>query len=325
LRQRIGEQKSDQLGNLVSEKIVVAAPQVGQRLDHFLVQQYPDISRSALGRLIRVGAVRVNGDCVKAGYRVHGHDTVIVVFPPPEPAGIVPQALDFGILYEDSEFLVVDKPAGLVVHPGDGHPQGTLVNGLLHRYPHLPGNDGVRPGIVHRLDKDTSGVLLVAKSDKALEALGELFRNRLIAKTYHAILLRYPGRDTGRLVAPIGRHPVQRKKMAIQAQRGRYAATNWRVQQRWPGFSFVEIGLETGRTHQIRVHMASLGAPVAGDTLYGGRTRETLALSVERQLLHASTLEFQHPFTSEQMRITAPLPEDMNILLALLDKRDTEA
>lgn len=257
---------------------------------------------------------------VKTGYRLHEKDTVAVTFPEKEPSVLLAQPVDFGVLYEDEDILVVDKPFGLVVHPGDGNRQGTLVNGLLHRYPFLPGNQSERPGIVHRLDKDTSGVLLVAKSETALRNLGESFKNRLIDKTYHAILLRYPGRDNGRLVAPIGRHPVNRKKMAVLHDHGRYAATSWRVLQRWPGFCYVEIDLETGRTHQIRVHMASLGSPVAGDRLYGGRSGATVDLSIDRQLLHASSVSFHHPITGKKMQVSAPLPEDMQRVISSLDE-----
>lgn len=302
------------------EYFIVTADHSALRLDHFLVRRYPDTSRASLGRLIRSGAILVNTVRVKAGYRLHEKDTVAVTFPKKEPSVVVAQPVDFGILYEDDDILVVDKPAGLVVHPGDGNRQGTLVNGLLHRYPSLPGNQSERPGIVHRLDKDTSGVLLVAKSETALRNLGESFKNRLIDKTYHAILLRYPGRDSGRLVAPVGRHPVNRKKMAILRDHGRYAATNWQVQQRWPGFCFVKIGLETGRTHQIRVHMASLGSPVAGDRLYGGRSGATVDLSIDRQLLHASIVSFHHPVTGKKMQVTAPVPEDMQRVISLLNE-----
>lgn len=298
------------------ESFIVTTISSGLRLDHFLVRQYPDFSRAALGKLVHSGAVLVNDLCVKTGYRLRENDSVSVSFPAGEPSTLAPQPIEFGILYEDDDLLVIDKPAGLVVHPGDGHRQGTLVNGLLYRYPSLPGKESDRPGIVHRLDKDTSGILLVAKSETALKELGESFKNRLIVKTYHAVLLRYPGRDSGRLVAPIGRHPVNRKKMAVRPEHGRYSATGWQVLHRWPGFCFAEIGLETGRTHQIRVHMASLGSPVAGDRLYGGRTEATRKLAIDRQLLHASSIRFNHPVTGEAMALTAPLPEDMQQVIA---------
>jgi len=305
----------------VPEFIVATPEQIGLRLDHFLVRQFPDISRATFGRLVRSGSILVNDLQVKAGYRLHEEDTVTVIFPQKESTSLLAQPVEFGILYEDDDLLVVNKPAGLVVHPGVGNRQGTLVNGLLYRYPSLPGNDSERPGIVHRLDKDTSGILLVAKSETALRRLGESFKNRLVSKTYHALLLRHPGQERGRLVAPIGRHPVNRKKMAIRQHNGRYAATNWQVKQIWPGFCFVEIDLETGRTHQIRVHMASLGSPVAGDCLYGGRVKASLDLTVDRQLLHASTLCFLHPVSGEKMEFTAPLPDDMQKVIFSLNKR----
>jgi 23S rRNA pseudouridine1911/1915/1917 synthase len=303
----------------VPEFIVAIPEQIGLRLDHFLVRQSPDISRAAFGHLIRSGAVLVNEQQVKAGYRLHEKDTVTVSYPEKESTSLLAQPVEFGILYEDDDLLVINKPAGLVVHPGVGNRQGTLVNGLLYRYPSLPGSDPERPGIVHRLDKDTSGVLLVAKSETALRRLGESFKNRLITKTYHALLLRHPGQERGRLVAPVGRHPVNRKKMAIRHRNGRYAATNWQVKKTWPGFCFVEINLETGRTHQIRVHLSSLGSPVAGDRLYGGRVKGFL--TVARQLLHASTLCFSHPVSGEKMQFTAPLPEDMQEVISALNKR----
>ena len=271
--------------------------------------------------MIRTGNVLVNNSVVKAGYRIRDKDEIILRFPRPEPTDLVAQPIDFDILFEDEEVLVIDKPAGLVVHPADGHHSDTLVNGLLYRYKSLPGKETGRPGIVHRLDKDTSGVMVVAKTKKALTALSESFKKRTVAKTYHAILLRNPGKLQGTLTAAIGRHPVNRKKMAVRSNAGRYAVTHWKVLTNWPGFSFVEVGLETGRTHQIRVHMASLGAPVAGDELYGGRIRDGFDPPVKRQLLHASTLCFPHPVSEQNMQFTAPLPEDMRRVIHQLEKR----
>ena len=228
--------------------------------------------------------------------------------------------MPLSILHEDDSILVIDKPAGLVVHPAEGHWQDTLVNGLLHRYPNLPGDDPNRPGIVHRLDKDTSGVLVVAKNSLAHRRLSAAFKDREVHKTYHAVLLRSPKQSQGRLVAPIGRHPVQRQKMAVREENGRYAATRWQIVSAWPGFSLARIEIETGRTHQIRVHMASLGAPVAGDTLYGGQVQEIQGIPVSRQLLHASTLCFPHPETEKMVCYTAPLPSDMQQVLDRLDQ-----
>ena len=305
------------------EFFVDTSEQVGLRLDHFLVRRLSDHSRAALGRLICSGAIRVNDLQVKAGYRLRAKDTITVVYPENEVTALLGQPIAFDILYEDDDLLVVNKPAGLVVHPGAGNRQGTLVNGLLYRYPSLPGNDPERPGIVHRLDKDTSGILLVAKSENGLRGLGESFKNRLISKTYHAVLLRHPDQESGRLVAPIGRHPVHRKKMTIREHGGRYAATSWKVLQSWPGFCFVDVDLETGRTHQIRVHMASLGSPVAGDQLYGGRVKMDSGLNIHRQLLHASTLRFVHPVTGREMQFTAPLPDDMQHVISSLNTRNS--
>jgi len=303
------------------EHLVVTSVQSGLRLDHFLVRKFSGLSRAALGRLILSGNIRVNDCLVKAGYRLKKNDSIAVSFPRPESTSLLAQPIDFGVLYEDNDLLVIDKPAGLIVHPGDGHRQGTLANGLLHRYRSLPGVNRLRPGIVHRLDKDTSGIMLVAKTENALKCLGEIFQNRQISNTYNAILLRHPGQESGRIVAPIGRHPINRKKMAIRWHNGRYAATRWKILQKWPGFCFAEVGIETGRTHQIRVHMASVSAPVAGDRLYGGRVQSGVDLPITRQLLHASTLCFHHPVSGEKLRFTAPLPEDMQRVLSLLTDR----
>lgn len=297
--------------------------EAGLRLDLFLVRHLPDYSRSALGKLIRSGYVRVDGRSLKAGYRIDAGERVEVVVPPPAPAVLIPERIDFTVLFEDASLLVLVKPPGLVVHPAAGHSSGTLVHGLLYHCSNaLPGMDEQRPGIVHRLDKDTSGIMLVAKTDKALRQLAEDFRERRIDKIYHALLLRCPHDLAGRLVAPIGRHPVKRQKMAVRSRGGRYAATRWRVIEHFTaGLCFVELILETGRTHQIRVHMASLGSPVAGDNLYGGRVPEAKGLTVPRQLLHASSLRFNHPETGESLFFTTPLWPDMQMVLEQLRRQ----
>jgi 23S rRNA pseudouridine1911/1915/1917 synthase len=290
----------------------------GQRLDHFLTGKYPDHSRSSLNKLINTGCVLVNDKQVKAGHRLRENDTISAVFLPPETHILVPEQVEFSVLHEDEHLLIINKPAGLVVHPACGHQSGTLVHGLLYRCENLPVATAGRPGIVHRLDKDTSGIMLVAKSEYALRSLMAAFKDRKIQKTYHALLLRCPHEREGRIVAPIGRHPVDRKKMAVRLVRGRYAATTWRVLERFDnGWCLVEMGIETGRTHQIRVHMASMKSPVAGDLLYGGAVDRNAALRPMRQMLHASTLRFTHPFTGQDFCCSAPLPEDMQ---ALLDK-----
>lgn len=292
------------------------------RLDIFLVHLLSGFSRSALHKLIRNGLVLVNGKGTKAGYRIHPGETVSVVVPQQAPSILVPEKVDFAVLYEDESVLVLAKPPGVVVHPAAGHKSGTLAHGLLYHCDSLPGIEEQRPGIVHRLDKDTSGIMLVAKTDDALKKLAEDFRDRKVEKTYHTILLRSPAEKQGRIVAEIGRHPVNRKKMTVVKSGGRYAATSWRIKEQFDnGMCFVEIDLETGRTHQIRVHMASFGCPVAGDRLYGGRVAEISGLSISRQLLHASTVRFNHPEHGRPLTFTAPLWKDFQDTLNLLRDR----
>jgi len=285
----------------------------------YLALQLEEYSRSSLGKLIQRGHVLVDNGPVKAGYRVRSGDTVSVTIPPQAPSELIPEKIEFAILHEDEDILVLAKPPGLVVHPAAGHRSGTLAHGLLYHCDVLPGVEEQRPGIVHRLDKDTSGIMLVAKSDNALQQLTDDFRNRNIRKTYHAVLLRCPPEAAGRIAAPIGRHPVKRKKMAIRHKAGRHAATRYQVLERFEtGMCFAELDLETGRTHQIRVHMASLGCPVAGDVLYGGRVPDSTGIAVSRQLLHASTLSFVHPASRQLMVFTAPLWPDMELVLDIL-------
>ena len=297
-------------------RYVVLPAEAGQRLDHFLLEKHPDQSRSSLHKRIEAGDIRVDGRPVKAGYRLRPKHAVTVALSPPPASDLRPERIEFPVLFEDAHLLVINKPPGLVVHPACGHQNGTLVHGLLHRLGTLPAADALRPGIVHRLDKDTSGALLVAKTEVALRLLMAAFKDRNIRKTYQAILLRTPREAEGRIVAPIGRHPVQRKKMAVRPEGGKYALTAWRVVERFAnGWCLAEITIETGRTHQIRVHMASVLSPVAGDLLYGGAVGREVLPRPERQMLHASTLRFVHPVTGENLCCTAPLWEDMQGLL----------
>lgn len=302
---------------------VVDVSDAGQRLDHFLTDKLPAYSRSALNKLISAQLVHVNGICVKAGYRLRTHDVVSLTEPESFPENILPEPVAFDVLYEDEHLLAVNKPPGLVVHPGGGHSSGTLAHGLLHHYTHLPGLDAQRPGIIHRLDKDTSGILLVAKTEQALRNLMSDFKNRKVCKTYHALILRWPGKAQGRIVQPIGRHPVNRKKMAVRPGLGKYAATNWSIRERYSnGWCWVEIDIETGRTHQIRVHMASIQAPIVGDILYGGDGGRQTEYFPSRQMLHASAIQFTHPFTGQIMHFTAPLFADMQTLLDTLRAKE---
>ncbi len=295
------------------------------RLDHFLVRTVADTSRSNLGKHIRAGHILVNTVQVKPGYKLQVGDAVQVELPAAQPSTCIAQPVAFDVLFEDEHLAVISKPPGIVVHPAAGHADGTLVNGLLYRYAELPGLADNRPGIVHRLDKDTSGIMLIARTEKMQRQLSAAFKERQINKTYHALLLRTPADPVGRIVAPVGRHPVNRKKMAVRYTSGRYAASRWQTLETFAnGFCFAEIVIETGRTHQIRVHMSSLGVPVAGDSLYGGKIPESLGITADRQMLHASTLSFIHPETGRECEFTAPLWDDMDQLLAQL-RRDEQS
>jgi 23S rRNA pseudouridine1911/1915/1917 synthase len=292
--------------------LVVSREEKKQRLDLYLANQFHGLSRSSLSRLVREGMVTVNGITVKGGYKIRPSDIIEITSPPHEQSSLVPEQIYFKTIFEDSDLLVLSKPPGIVVHPAAGHETGTLVHGLLYRYQNLPNQEQGRPGIVHRLDKDTSGIMLVAKSSQALSSLSSDFKDRKIHKIYHAILSSCPSEKSGRIVAPIGRHPVNRKKMAIRQVRRRYAATNWQVLETFSnGYCLAEIEIETGRTHQIRVHMASLHTPVYGDVLYGGKVSQYQAELAPRQMLHASKISFHHPVSQKKMQFEAPLWEDM--------------
>jgi len=269
--------------------------------------------------MIDAAQILVDNQQVKSGYRLRDQNTISIIFPPPQSSPLLPERIDFPVLFEDDHLLVISKPPGLVVHPASGHHHGTLVHGLLYRCENLPMGDEGRPGIVHRLDKETSGVMLVAKTELALRTLMADFKNRKIQKTYHALLLRCPRERDGRIVMPVGRHPVDRKKMAIRPAHGKYAATNWHVLENFSnGWCLAEIGIETGRTHQIRVHLASVKSPVVGDLLYGGSVGRGAKVQPSRQMLHASTLCFNHPFTGQGCCFTAPLWGDMQGALDIL-------
>jgi 23S rRNA pseudouridine1911/1915/1917 synthase len=246
-------------------------------------------------------------------------DLVDIEIPVLAPSGVKPERIKLNIKYEDDDLIVLSKPAGLVVHPAAGHRSGTLVNALLSHTRGLSGIGGEdRPGIVHRLDKDTSGLMLVAKTDAAHTGLSNQLRNRTIGKTYTALVRGGLKTDTGIIDEPIGRHPKDRKKMAVEPKRGREAKTTWRVIDHYRGYTLVDVSLMTGRTHQIRVHMAHIGHPIAGDPVYGGGDKADTALGLDRQFLHASGLKFTHPVTGEKMAFTDDLPEDLRAALGKL-------
>jgi len=299
---------------------------VGARLDRFLVDAFA-ISRAAAERLIAEGQVTVNGCTVAKNYRLCGGERVVLIQPDPTPTEAQPEDIPLDIVFEDADIVVVNKSAGMVVHPAAGNESGTLVNALLHHCGGtLSGVGGVvRPGIVHRIDKDTSGLLVVAKNDAAHNALSEQLRVHDIFRIYYAIALGNLREDRGTVNAPIARHPVDRKKMAIarRAGEGREAITHFEVLERFGQFTYLRCQLETGRTHQIRVHLASKGHPLLGDPVYGGNgTRfeaqhRTLFCG---QCLHAGELTLTHPITGERMTFHAPLPADFDTVLGLLRK-----
>lgn len=290
----------------------ITAGEDARRLDAWLHGQFPERSRSQLQHLITEGHVLLNGGRAVPRNPVRVGDRVEITFPAPRPSALVPEARELQILHEDAELLVLNKPPGIVVHPGAGHDSGTLVHALLHHCRgQLSGIGGEeRPGIVHRLDKDTSGCLLVAKTDAAHRALASALKAREFEKTYLAIVRGFPARDSGRLELPIGRHAVHRKRMAVRKD-GREAITDWKVLGRGKGVSLLECRIHTGRTHQIRVHLAALGNPVVGDTLYGRASEKCLADPPGRHMLHAWRLVFRHPITKEEVRLEAPIPQDM--------------
>ncbi|MFQ6757282.1 MAG: RluA family pseudouridine synthase [Deltaproteobacteria bacterium] len=303
------------------EKSLFTIERGGQRLDQYLASRFEreGLTRSRIQQLIRSGMVLVNGIPLKAKHILQAGDALTVTIPPQLPSHLIPEQVDFVTLHEDEDLIVLIKPPGVVVHPAAGHSTATLVHGLLHHCGGLSGINGeLRPGIVHRLDKDTSGVMVVAKTDYAHQSLAAQFKEREVTKIYQALVDGRLIGESGRVALPIGRHPVHRKKMAIRED-GREAVTNWRVLERFAqGLALLELGLETGRTHQIRVHMAALSHPVAGDPVYGRKNPCYQELGITRQCLHAHTLAFSHPRTGEDLRFTAPLWPDMLQALELL-------
>jgi 23S rRNA pseudouridine1911/1915/1917 synthase len=295
-----------------------------ERLDTFLRGKFPAVSRGAIQRLIEEGHIRVNGRIIKPTHTPHAGEQVEVHWPETRPAEAQPEAMPLDILYEDETLLVLNKPPGLVVHPAAGHEEHTLVNALLHHCAgQLSGIGGVaRPGIVHRLDKETSGCLVVAKNDETHLALSTQFATRKVEKIYHAILCGELPRDRGEIRAAIARHPSHRKRMAVDDEAGREARTGYHVLERLRGATLVEAVLHTGRTHQIRVHFQFLGFPLVGDATYGNRQNERLAdltgYTAPRQMLHAWRLAFIHPRTAKRLSFDAPRPEDFLDALAAL-------
>jgi 23S rRNA pseudouridine1911/1915/1917 synthase len=304
---------------------VVGEEEAGERVDVVLAG-LARVSRAQARRWVEAGCVELEGRTIaRASRKVALGERLGAEPPEPVDAVALPEAIALDIVFEDEDLVVVDKPAGLVVHPAPGHPAGTLVNALLHHCHELAGIGGVlRPGIVHRLDRGTSGILVVAKNDAAHQALSEQFRDHSIERRYLAIVRSSPGADSGRVDAPIGRHPRDRKRMSTTTRSGREAHTAWQVVERFPRSdrALLEVRPETGRTHQIRVHLASAGLPIVGDAVYGrggGTPRER---SLGRPALHAASLAFNHPRSGERLRFEAPLPLDLAELLAGYRERE---
>ena len=285
------------------------------RLDKVVQERLPDFSRSRIKGLIKAGYVKVNGiAAIKAGQKVVESDVIAIELPPPVPPIPQPEDIPLNVLFEDSDILILNKAPGMVVHPAPGHASGTLVNALLHHCPDLAGIGGVvRPGIVHRLDRDTSGLMVVAKTQPAMDGLAKAFAtHKTVEKTYLALCHGRPRLESGRIENMIGRHPVDRKRMAIVEKDGKLAITNYRVERVIGPISLIECRIETGRTHQIRVHMASLGCPVIGDSAYGKSALDKRLSPVPaRQMLHAWRLLLWHPVTGEKLSFEAPVPADM--------------
>ena len=301
-------------------KLTLTAEAGGERLDAFLAGRVEDLTRSAAQKLLEKGAVTIAGRPAKKNEKTAPGMTVEIELPDPEPIDVLPQNIPLDVVYEDADVIVINKPVGLVVHPAPGHPDGTLVNALLyHCGDSLSGINGqLRPGIVHRIDRDTSGLIIAAKNDKAHLALAEQLQDHSLARVYEAVVHGNFREDEGTVDAPIGRHPIDRKKMAIDRKDGRRAVTHWTVLGRYNGFTHIQCRLETGRTHQIRVHMASIGHPLVGDPVYGGNRKSLPGLA--GQCLHARKLRFVHPSTRELVEVECPLPDWFERVLRQINK-----
>ena len=306
----------------MENKVLQAEEFVGERIDKFLSCRLEEVSRSYIQKLIKEGHVSVNGKPVKANYKLGAGDEISVEIQEAKEPDILPEDIPLDILYEDQDILVVNKPKGMVVHPAAGHYSGTLVNALMyHCKDSLSGINGVmRPGIVHRIDMDTTGSLLVCKNDEAHRILAEQLKEHTIRREYHAIVYGNIKEDTGTVDAPIGRHPTDRKKMSINHKNGKQAVTHYEVLERFGNFTYIRCRLETGRTHQIRVHMASLHHPLLGDEVYGPSSRPPFP-GLKGQVLHAKILGIYHPVTGEYMEFDAPLPQYFVDLLQKLRRK----
>ncbi len=307
----------------------VASADTKTRLDIFLSQKLPELTRSRIKKLIEDGQTSLNNKPAKAGVKIKTGDQIGITIPAPQPIKAEPEKIPLDIVYEDRHIIVINKPHGLAVHPGAGRAKGTLVNALLYHCKDLSGIGGaLRPGIVHRIDKDTSGVLVVAKTDKSHQFLSKQFKEHSMKRRYLALVWGMVKNDEGTIDLPIGRHVSERKKMSVRTSRGRRAVTHYKVIKRFDNFTLIEATLETGRTHQIRVHLSAIRHPVAGDPVYGKKNMPSglspkltiLLKNLKRQALHAQTLGIIHPETKEYMEFTAPLPDDIKDIITALEE-----
>ena len=304
-----------------SSMISLQVQDTSKRIDLWLAQHLPDLSRSRIQQLIEQGNVQVNGlVCISKKYSLQPGDCISLEIPTAQPLNLQPENIPLDILYEDDTLIIINKPAGLVVHPAPGHLEGTLVNALL-AHCHLPGIGGVqRPGIVHRLDKDTTGAIAIAKTDLAHQHLQAQLKAKTAGREYLGIVYGAPSTESGTIDATIGRHPVDRKKMAVvPVEKGRSAITHWRVQERLGNYTLMHFQLETGRTHQIRVHSAQIGHPIIGDSVYS--SAKGVGVNLPGQALHAWRLKLQHPLTGDWLEVTAPPPSTFMTLLEMLRRR----
>ncbi|RMF94310.1 MAG: RluA family pseudouridine synthase [Candidatus Schekmanbacteria bacterium] len=303
-------------------KIEVGVEDRGERIDSFLSRKLPELTRSSIQRLIKNGKITIQDTHLKAGQKLKGGEEIEIFIPPPSKPSISAEKIPLDIVYEDSDLIVINKPAGMVVHPAAGNYSGTLVNALLYHCKDLSGIGGeARPGIVHRLDKDTSGLLVAAKNDKSHLALSKQLKSRALTRKYLAITRGIPRQFSGKIDAPIGRSPKHRKKMAVLEEGGRQALTYYKVIEKFPNYALLELSLKTGRTHQIRVHLKSINCPVLGDKTYGHGITEKerrKGIILKRQALHAAFIKFIHPSSKKEIELSAPLPKDMEETLKIM-------
>jgi 23S rRNA pseudouridine1911/1915/1917 synthase len=311
----------------LSQTINLQVKDSGDRLDLYLCQQLPDLSRSRLQKLIEEGNIQLNGQiCTAKKTTVREGDRLEIIIPPAQPLELQPEAIPLEILYEDDDLIIINKPAGLVVHPAPGHENGTLVNALLSHCPNLAGIGGIqRPGIVHRLDKDTTGALVIAKTDYAHQHLQKQLKAKTARREYLGVVYGVPAQESGTINLPIGRHKSDRKKMAVVAieKGGREAITHWQILERLGNYTLMQFRLETGRTHQIRVHSTQIGHPIVGDPVYS--SGRSVGVNLPGQALHAWKLTLEHPLSGEIIEAIAPLPPTFTKLLEVLRKRVTSS